>query len=61
MSKAGIRHFDELGTHTQLKHLILGRYIEAWVRKLLLRDGAGDKVLLIDACRRTRSYAEAPP
>jgi three-Cys-motif partner protein len=43
-------HFDEFEAHTQLKHLVLGTYLAAWARKLLLRKGAGDTVYYIDAC-----------
>ncbi len=49
MTKARQRHFDRFRAHTHLKHLILQFYLETWVRKLLLRPGAGDRVLLVDA------------
>jgi len=43
------RHFEDFRPHTRFKHLVLRHYIEAWTRKLLLRAGAGDEVLLVDA------------
>jgi three-Cys-motif partner protein len=47
--KAKDRHFEHFRPHRVFKHLILRHYIEAWTRKLLLRPGAGDEVLLVDA------------
>ena len=46
-------HFEEFEAHTRLKHLILETYLKAWVRKLLLRKGAGRRVIYIDACAGT--------
>jgi three-Cys-motif partner protein len=43
-------HFDEFEAHTRLKHLILRTYLQAWARKMLLRVGADDRVIVIDAC-----------
>ena len=49
MSKSA-NHFEEFEPHTRLKHLILKTYLQSWARKLLLRPGAGDTVVFIDAC-----------
>ena len=43
-------HFDEFGSHTRFKHLVLQTYFDAWNRKLLLRPAAGSMVLYVDAC-----------
>jgi three-Cys-motif partner protein len=49
MSKARTRHFDLFRPHTHLKHQVLRHYLESWVRIMLLRPGAGDEVILVDA------------
>lgn len=43
-------HFDEFPEHSRFKQLILKTYFEEWARKLLLRKGAGDVLLYVDAC-----------
>lgn len=43
-------HFEKFEPHTRLKHLILKTYLQSWARKLLLRPGAEDTVVFVDAC-----------
>jgi len=43
-------HFNEFEPHTRFKHRVLGSYFDAWPRILLLRRGAGNRVVYIDAC-----------
>jgi three-Cys-motif partner protein len=42
-------HFEKFQPHTRLKHAILDTYIIAWAMKLLMRRGAGSRVVIVDA------------
>lgn len=43
-------HFKAFAPHTLLKHALLKTYLEEWARKLLLREGSGLEVCIVDAC-----------
>ena len=43
-------HFEEFEPHTLLKHAVLKAYLQTWMRKMLLRPGAGAEICFVDAC-----------